>query len=93
MARLVLESHVAQGDRSNWILRYVKLEHFTEGYPPKDYARMGEQKWYYVVHFWNKNNPEVAAAPTPLAILEKQEVFNIIVLMSGKACELSPRGR
>ena len=93
LAQSVLEKHVPKRERSNWILKRVQLMHFHDALSPKAYAEEGEQKWYYVVHLWNKTNPEVAESPTPRAIRAKQEEFNIFVLMSGKACEPIPRER
>ena len=93
MARSVLEKHVPERDRANWTLARVDLQHYDLVYPPKAYFEAGQQKWYYVVHFWNKSNPEVAAFPTPAAIRAKQEEFNIFVLLSGEACNPIPRGK
>ncbi|MCG2711418.1 MAG: hypothetical protein L6416_03730 [Candidatus Omnitrophica bacterium] len=91
LARVTLEEFVLQQERLNWLLKQVELCHFDEVWPPKAYQKAGKQKWYYVVHFWDKRNPEVALIPTPPTIKEKQDEFNIIVLMNGEACKPMPR--
>ena len=91
LARSVLEEHVPKPERENWILKEVGLRHFSEVWPPTAYADAGKQKWYYVVLFWNKNNPEVAAFPTPPEVRAKQDEFNIIVLTNGEVCKAVPR--
>ncbi len=87
LARVVLEEFVPRRERSDWILKHVELRHFNEFWPPRSYQEAGKQKWYYLVHFWNKTNPKVATIPPPPAIREKQDEFNIIVLMNGEVCK------
>lgn len=93
LARATFERRVPEAEHRNWVLARVELLQKGESRPSGGYVEAGAQKWYYVVHFWNKMNPTVAAFPTPAAIREKQDEFNIIVLLSGEVCEPVARPR
>jgi hypothetical protein len=91
LARAVFEKHVPKAERHNWVISHVELRHYDDVWPPRAYVEVRKQKWYYVVTFWNKTNPTVAALPTPPEIKAKQEEFNIFVLLSGEVSNPAPR--
>ena len=86
LARAAVERHVPEAERRDWVLTRVEFNPYP-CYPPRAYIEVREQKWYYLVCFWNKNNLDSSEFPTPPEMEAKQEQFNIFVLLSGEACE------